>query len=104
MAAAMKEGLHTRSQKARVNDVNASAKLNMSRSSSSDPFVKAIRAKPFEGTQNDLARALEIPVSLLSMYRKGKRRIPQARAEAVEKLTGWKATAKNWPGGIVAGD
>lgn len=85
-----------------MNDVNASAKLNMSRASSDDPFVKTIRAKGL--TQNDLARALGIPTSLLSMYRRGTRKIPQDRAATVEKLTGWKADARHWPGGIVAGD
>lgn len=96
------KALHTRSQRARVNDVDNAAKLNMSRSSSDDPFTKACRAKDL--TQNGLADKLGIPASLLSMYRRGVRRIPQARAERIEALTGWKATAKNWPGGIVAAD
>lgn len=99
------EALHSRSQKATVNDMNADARLNMSRAASpDDPFVKAVRAAKM--TQSGLARKLKIAPSLLSMYRRkdDPRPIPQDRAAAIEALTGWKATAKNWPGGIVAGD
>ena len=102
MAASTGTLLHTRSQSASVIDVNAAAKLNMSRASSEDPFVKAIRAKGI--TQNDLARKLKIPPSLLSMYRRGVRRIPAERALEIQRLTGWTADAKHWPGGIVAAD
>lgn len=94
--------LHSRSQHASMKDVNDTARLNMSRSNSDDPFVKACRAKNL--TQNDVAKKLKIPRSLLSMYRAGVRRIPQDRAEAIEALTDWKATPKNWPGGILAAD
>lgn len=85
--------------------MNAEAKLNMSRRRSDDPFVKAIRnAKPKGFTQNGLAKKLKIPASLLSMYRSKQRQIPQARADEIEALTGWKADLQHWPGGIVSGD
>jgi len=65
-----------------------------------DKFLQAITAAEF--TQKTLAERLEIAPALLSMYRKEKRPIPRERAEEIEKLTGWKATPKNWPGGIVS--
>jgi ribosome-binding protein aMBF1 (putative translation factor) len=107
--AATKELLHNRSQSSTLFDVNATAaakmKMNMSLAKSAgDPFGKACREKGL--TQNGLAKKLKITASLLSMYRREKdpRPIPQARAEEVERLIGWKAIAKNWPGGIVQGD
>lgn len=63
-----------------------------------DPFLKAIRAKGY--TLRSLADAVGCPVSLLSMQRKGERPIPGDRAAKIEKLTGWPATAKAWPGGL----
>lgn len=63
-----------------------------------DPFLQAIRAKGY--TLRSLADAVGCPVSLLSMQRKGERPIPGDRAAKIEKLTGWPATAKTWPGGL----
>jgi len=65
-----------------------------------DKFLQAITAAEF--TQKTLAEKLDIAPALLSMYRKNKRPIPRERAEEIEKLTGWKATLRNWPGGIVS--
>lgn len=64
-----------------------------------DAFLQAIRAKGY--TLRGLATALDIPPSLISMYRGGDRPIPSDRADRIEALTGWKATRGNWPGGIV---
>ena len=98
---------HTRSQKSSTveGNVNATAKLNMSRRRSDDPFVKTIRnAKPKGFTQNGLAKRLKIPPSLLSMYRTKQRQIPKHRADEIHALTGWPADLGGWPGGIVSGD
>lgn len=65
-----------------------------------DKFMSAIAAKGF--TQGQLAAAVGINPALLSMYRSGKRPIPEARARRIEELAGWKATLRNWPGGIVS--
>jgi DNA-binding Xre family transcriptional regulator len=65
-----------------------------------DPFHPHIRARGF--TQNRLAAAVGIDKALLSRYRRKKKpaAIPSARAAEIEKLTGWPADAKHWPGGI----
>jgi hypothetical protein len=36
------------------------------------------------------------------MYRRKVRKIPQSRANKVQALTGWPATLKGWPGGIIS--
>lgn len=63
-----------------------------------DPFLKAIRAKGY--TLRSLADVLGCKPSLLSMQRSGQRPIPYERARKIEKLTGWPAAAKDWPGGL----
>lgn len=63
-----------------------------------DPFLAAIRARGY--TLRSLAAKVGCPPSLLSMQRKGDRPIPGERAAKIEKLTGWPATAKAWPGGL----
>lgn len=63
-----------------------------------DPFLVAIRAKGY--TLRSLAEKVGCPASLLSMQRKGVRPIPGERAAKIEKLTGWPATTKHWPGGL----
>lgn len=68
-----------------------------------DKFTAKIRAaKPKGYSQNALAKALGIKPSLLSMYRTGERKIPLARAQRVQELTGWPADAAHWPGGILS--
>lgn len=64
------------------------------------PFLDAVRASGY--TLRGLAEAVGCLPSLLSMYRSSDepRPIPRDRAEAIEKLTGWPADAKHWPGGI----
>ena len=97
--------LHNRSHTSRVNSNNMHAdhRLAISEGAKNDPFSKAIRAaKPTKFTQNTLAKAVRIPASLLSMYRKGLRKIPLSRAKEIQALTGWPADAKHWPGGIVS--
>lgn len=80
--------------------MNAEQRLNISRGQNpSDAWLRAVRKAKY--TQNDLARELRIPPSLLSMYRKGLRPIPVERAKKVASLIDWPATAKNWPGGIL---
>lgn len=97
------ELLHKRLREASVNpDMDSDHRLAISRSRKGDSaFRKAIAASNF--TQNGLAKAVGLTQAGLTFYRQG-RRIPKDKAEAIEKLTGWKASAKNWPGGISDGE
>jgi hypothetical protein len=69
-----------------------------------DALVRAAHAKGL--TLRGLARAIEkkvrrnVPVSRLSMARKGDRPIDRDIAEAIQVLTGFEAISKNWKGGI----
>lgn len=68
-----------------------------------DKFLKTIREAGY--TLHSLAGALAISGATLHAHRqpkgeKNSRPCPQERADRVEKLTGWKATAANWPAGI----
>lgn len=65
-----------------------------------DAFLNAVRAKGL--TMRGLAAELDIPPSLISMYRSAEdpRPIPRERAERIQALTGWPADARHWPGGI----
>lgn len=97
-----KSVLHKRSQRSTMESdkMNADQRINISRGQdNTDPWLRAVRKAGF--TQNDLAKKLGIPPSLLSMYRKALRPIPVERAKKVTDLIGWPATAKNWPGGIL---
>lgn len=69
---------------------------------SGDAFLTKIRSvKPVGFTLRSLATELDIPASLLSMYRaEGGRPIPRKRAERIEELTGWAASKANWPNGF----
>lgn len=51
-----------------------------------------------------LAKAIDIPPSLLSMYRSKKngRACPASRAKRIERLTGWVANAAHWPNGLTS--
>jgi hypothetical protein len=51
-----------------------------------------------------LAKALDIPPSLLSMYRSRKngRACPTSRAKRIERLTGWPAESVHWPNGLTS--
>jgi hypothetical protein len=60
-----------------------------------DPCAKAANAKGM--TMSDLAMALGVTPSYLSQIRHEKKPITQERANEIEKLTGFKATKKNWP-------
>lgn len=97
-----REVLHKRLRSSSVNvDMNADQRLAISKGQKGDAaFRKAIQAKGY--TQNGLARAVGISPAVLSLHRNELRKIPKARAEAIEKLTGWPADAKHWPVGIVS--
>jgi hypothetical protein len=66
---------------------------------SDDAFMKAIRAKGY--SQNTLAKRVGLNQAVLSLHRRSLRRIKRSKAEAIEKLTGWPADGRHWPGGIV---
>ena len=89
-----------RASRVNVNKVTDEHRFNIAKGQGGGRFASVITKAKF--TQRTLAEKLGIPPSLLSMYRKEKRAIPLSRAEEIERLTGWKATAKNWPGGIVS--
>lgn len=63
-------------------------------------FRKAIHAKGY--SQNGLAKKLRLNQAILSLHRRGVRKIPLSRAKAIEALTGWPADEKHWPVGIVS--
>jgi len=88
--------------KVNVNTVTDEHRMNIAKGQKPDDlaFAKVLAGKEF--TQKRLAGQLRITPALLSMYRTGKRPIPRDRAAKVEELTGWKATPRNWPGGIVS--
>lgn len=102
-AVSREEGLHRRVNSSTVNSehmqVSNARSLAISKAvDDSDAFLKHIRAKGY--TLRSLAAKVGCPPSLLSMQRGGDRPIPTDRAEKIEKLTGWPATAKGWPGGL----
>ena len=70
----------------------------------SDALVRAAQSKGL--SLRGLARSIEkrvrrnVPVSGLSMARRGDRPIDREIADAIHELTGFEASKKNWPGGI----
>lgn len=89
--------LHKRLRRATVNsEMHADHRQAISRSRPGD---EAFRNAIGRYTQNELAKAVGISPATLSFYRNG-RKVPKKVADDVERLTGFKATAKNWPGGI----
>ena len=98
------EALHKRSQKSRVNAMEAVHRIAISQAAAPrDAFLKAIRKAGY--TLHTLAKAVGVKGPTLHAHRRPKgsansRPIPQSRADSVEKLTGWKAVAQNWPAGI----
>jgi hypothetical protein len=62
-----------------------------------DPLIEAANKKGH--TLRSLAKAVDVPASIISRARTGTRRIKRSAAKAIEKLTGFPATADNWPGG-----
>lgn len=103
-------GLHPITKRGRVSsDMVDSHRIALSESrnrESVDPFLPAIRAaKPKGFTLRSLAAELDISQPTLSAHRLPKsnpnhRKIPQARADRIEELTGWPADARHWPCGI----
>lgn len=73
-------------------------RLNISRGRASDDFHKAVQAAGM--TLRLLAEKLGVTPSLISQYRRGTKKCPRGRAEEIERLTGFRASAKNWPGGL----
>jgi len=90
--------------------MEAARRLAISQAKSpGDEFIAFISTGKERGRPNytlrSLAKALKISPTLMSMYRQPKtsatsRPIPHLRAKQVEKLTGWPADEKHWPGGI----
>jgi hypothetical protein len=95
--------LHKRLRSSSVNEpsMEKSHRLAISEGhkSKDETFRRAIRKAGF--SQNGLAERLGINQAVLSLHRRGVRKIPLARAKRIEALTGWPADAKHWPVGIV---
>lgn len=95
--------LHKRSQVSTSPAVNTEKRLAISRGAApDDAFMKKARKAGY--TMTSLAKKIGIPVSLLSMYRKGLRPCPQERADRIEELTQWPADGKHWPGGLLGAE
>lgn len=64
-----------------------------------DPLVKAANAKGL--TLRALAKKAGLGThTILSMARRGERPLRRSAAKVIETLTGFAATAANWPGGL----
>jgi len=78
------------------------------RAGQTDDLVSAAHKKglSLRGVARHVAKRLKrkVTVQRISMARKGHRPIDKDVAEAVAELTGFAATARNWPGGISEGD
>jgi hypothetical protein len=79
--------------------------LKVARGKAKDALAKA--AVKHGMTQGEMAEAVrkelklkKLPMSGISQARRGTRPIRRDVAEAIERLTGFRATKANWPGGI----
>ncbi len=77
--------------------------LSKSASDEADRFGATVRAAGY--TIRSLAKAVGVSPTILNFHRKPKGEknsvpIPQARADKIQELTGWKADARHWPAGI----
>lgn len=103
-----REGLRGRQRSVTARGMVSAARAHISAGKSkganegaSDPLIEAANAKGH--TMRSLAEAVGVPASIISRARKGSRRIKRSAAQAIEKLTGFPATAANWPGGWTEG-
>lgn len=89
----------------RMNTADSSHALKVARGKAKDALAKA--AVNHGMTQGEMAEAVRkelhlkrLPMSGISQARRGTRPIRRDVAEAIERLTGFKASRSNWPGGI----
>lgn len=87
-----KESVNLRSKMPAMQPVS---RLIRSKAVASDRLADAVNAAGM--TMSDLANELKVTPSYLSQLRHGKKPITQDRADEIEKLTGFKATKRNWP-------
>jgi hypothetical protein len=76
------------------------ARVRISAGADERPDELVAKANAAGYTLRSLAEAVDCSHALLSQARRGERTIKRQIAEAVEKLTGFKATKANWPRGI----
>lgn len=97
------KALHKRLRSSTVNEPSMEKSHRLAISEGHDnrdeAFRKVIRAKGF--SQNTLAKRVGLNPAVLSLHRSSLRRIKRSKAEAIERLTGWPADGRHWPGGIV---
>lgn len=92
----VREGLRERSPKRMVNTGRMLQEHRVARSKGDDALLVA--AREAHHSLRTLAKAVDMSVAWLSMARRGERRMPLAKAEAIERLIGFAATKANWPG------
>lgn len=96
-AVGVAQGLQESHRSGNVGDMVTSERLRHSRGSASvDPLKAAANDRGY--TIRSLAEKINVSHALLSKARKGERSIERALAEEIQKLTGFAATKKNWPG------
>lgn len=88
-----------------MNTAVSSHALKVARGKAKDALARA--AVTHGMTQGEMAEAVrkelklkKLPMSGISQARRGTRPIRRDVAEAIERLTGFKASRANWPGGI----
>ena len=73
------------------------ARVRISAGADENPDELVAKANAAGYTLRSLAEAVKCSHALLSQARRGERTIARSITEAVEKLTGFKATKANWP-------
>jgi hypothetical protein len=91
------ESINLRSKMHAMPPLNRLRRSKAFAQASTEPDPCALAANAHGMTMSDLAKRLKVTPSYLSQLRHGKKQISMVRALEIEKLTGFKATKKNWP-------
>jgi hypothetical protein len=100
MADKREQQLLARDQHGTTTEMVNPARVRISAGADEDPDELVAKANAAGYTLRSLAEAVKCSHVLLSQARRGKRSIRRAIVDDVERLTGFKATRANWPGGI----
>jgi hypothetical protein len=92
--------LPQRGQRGNRSGMLNAARVRMSAGADETPDNLVAKANAAGYTLRSLAEAVKCSHALLSQARRGIRSIRREIVEDVERLTGFKATRANWPGGI----
>ena len=95
-----RESLPRRDQRGNKKQVLSAARVRISAGADASPDELVVKANDAGYTLRSLAEAVKCSHVLLSQARRGKRSIRRSIVDDIEKLTGFKATKANWPGGI----